>query len=200
MSPTESKAKEALQQVQYVMSKLGLMLHPDKTRLVDLRRGKEGFVFLGCTIRKKRSILRNPRLHFMHRWPSPRAMNHLRDRVREITGARKSGEDVKQLIARLNPVLRGWGNYFRTGTCARQFLKIDRYVYDRLVRWLLRRGGQRGWRRPIWTREQLWNMGLYQLRGTGRYTTNATPGRSSLSRVRENCMHGLKGEIRNGLA
>ena len=61
MSPTESKAKEALRQIQFVTNKLGLVLHPEKTRMVNLGRGKESFVFLGCTIRKKRSILRNPR-------------------------------------------------------------------------------------------------------------------------------------------
>ena len=199
MSRSEAQARESLRRIEQVMGRLGLKLHPDKTRLVDLRRGRQGFVFLGCTIRKKRSILRNPRGYYMHRWPSPKAMRHLRDRVREITGVRNSGEDVKQLIARLNPVLRGWGNYFRTGTCAREFLKADRFVYARLVRWLLRRGGQRKWRRSIWTSEQLWALGLYRLRGTVRYPAQATPGRSSLSRVRENRTHGLKGEIRNGL-
>jgi RNA-directed DNA polymerase len=193
MSTTESKAKEALRQIQFVMSKLGLVLHPEKTRTVNLRRGKGSFVFLGCTIRKKRSILRNPRCHFMHRWPSPKAMNRLRDRVREITNARSSGEDVKQIIAKLNPVLRGWGNYFRTGTCSREFLKMDRFVYSRLVRWLYRRGGQRATRRGLWSSEQFWGMGLYRLRGTVRYPAQATPGRSSLSRVRENRTHGLKG-------
>ena len=132
MAPTESKAKEALRQIQFVMSKLGLVLHPEKTRMVDLRRGKGSFVFLGCTIRKKRSILRNPRAYYMHRWPSPKATKRLRDRVREITGKRASGEDVKQIIAKLNPVLRGWGNYFRSGTTAREFLKMDSFVYERL--------------------------------------------------------------------
>ena len=107
MSPTESKAKEALRQIQFVMSKLGLVLHPEKTRMVNLRRGQGSFVFLGCTIRKKRSILRNPRAYYMHRWPSPKAMQRLRDRVRGITDKRASGADVKQIIAKLNPVLRG---------------------------------------------------------------------------------------------
>jgi hypothetical protein len=72
--------------------------------------------------------------------------------------------------------------------------------FGRLVRWLLRRGGQRKSRRPMWTEEQLLSMGLYRLRGTVRYPAQATPARSSLSRVRENRKHGLKGEIRNGLA
>jgi RNA-directed DNA polymerase len=161
--------------------------------MVDLRRGKEGVVFLGCTIRKKRSILRNPRAYYMHRWPSPKATKRLRDRVREITDKRASGADVKQIIAKLNPVLRGWGNYFRTGTSGRVFHKMDDYVYMRLLRWLTRRGGQRKTRNVRRLAEQFWAMGLYRLRGTVRYAAQAAPIRSSLSRVRENRTHGLKG-------
>src|SRR4029077_14454497 len=71
MCRTESTAKEALRRIGLVMNRLGLKLHPEKTRMVDLRRGKESFVFLGCTIRKKRSIQRNPRRYCMQRWPSP---------------------------------------------------------------------------------------------------------------------------------
>jgi RNA-directed DNA polymerase len=81
------------------MDRLGLKLHPTKTRMVDLRRGKESLVFLGCMIRKKRSIQRNPRWHFVQRWPSSKAMKKLRDRVRELTSKRQSGKDVKQIIA-----------------------------------------------------------------------------------------------------
>jgi group II intron reverse transcriptase/maturase len=195
MSPTESKAKEALRQIRFVMSKLGLALHAEKTRMVDLRWGKGSFGFLGCTIRKRRSILRNPRLYFMHRWPSPKAMKRLRNRIREITDRRSSGEDVKQVIAKLNPVLRGWGNYFRTGTCRREFHRMDDYVYARLRRWRYRRSGQRPGRHPMWTSDELFGMGLYKLRGTVRYAAQATPVRSSLSRVRENRTHGLKGDV-----
>ena len=193
LSSTEAKAKEALRQIEFVMSKLGLTLHPDKTRMVDLRRGKGSFVFLGCTIRKKRSILRNPRAYYMHRWPSPKARKRLRDRVREITDRRNSGKDVKQIIAELNPVLRGWGNYFRTGTCRREFHQMDDFVYRRLVRWLCRRGGQRESRSKLWTPKHFYGMGLYQLRGTVRYAAQAAPVRSSLSCVRENRTHSLKG-------
>ncbi len=134
----------------------------------------------------------------MHRWPSPKATKRLRDGVREITDKRSSGEDVKQIIAKLNTVLRGWGNYFRTGTASREFLKMDSFVYLRLTRWLYRPGGQRKTRQVYWTNEQFWAMGLYRLRGTIRYTAQATSVRSSLSRVRENRTHGLKGV--NGLA
>ncbi len=193
MCRTESAAREALRRIGLVMSRLGLTLHPAKTRLVDLRRGKEGFVFLGCTIRKKRSIQRNPRWHFMQRWPSPKATKKLRERVGEITSKRQSGKDVKQIIAELTPVLRGWGNYFRTGNADRKFNQMDSYVVMRLRRWQCRRGGQRATKRPLFTGQQLYGMGLHRLMGTVCYPTQATPRRSSLSRVPENGMHGLKG-------
>ena len=76
------------------------------------------------------------RAYYMHRWPSPKATKRRRDRVREITDKRASGADVKQIIAKLNPVLRGWGNYFRTGTSSREFHKMDSFVYMRLLRWM----------------------------------------------------------------
>ena len=200
MCRTESQAREALRRIGLVMDRLGLTLHPAKTRLVDLRRGKESFVFLGCTIRKKRSIQRNPRRYFTQRWPSPKATKKLRDRVREIINKRQSGQDVKQIIADLTPVLRGWGNYFRTGNADRQFNKMDYFVIRSLRRWQYRRGGQRATKRAPFTGDQLHGMGLHKLMGTVKYLAQATPRRSSLSRVPENGKHGLKGEIRNGLA
>jgi group II intron reverse transcriptase/maturase len=198
MSATEADAKEALCRIQFVMNKLGLTLHPEKTRMVNLRHGQGSFVFLGCTIRKKRSILRNPRGHYMHRWPSPKATQRLRDRVKELTDSRHSGEDIKQVLEGLTPVLRGWGQYFRTGTCDREFHKMDRFVYQSLRRWFYRRGGQRPTKRPPWTEDELHGMGLHRLRGTGRYAAQASSVRSSVSRVRENRTHGLKGETGTG--
>ena len=200
MCRTESQAREALRRIGLVMNRLGLTLHPEKTKLVDLRRGKESFVFLGCTIRKKRSIQRNPRAHYMQRWPSPKATKKLRDRVRELTGKRQSGKEVKQIVAELTPVLRGWGNYFRTGNADREFNKMDYFVVKSLRRWQYRRGGQRPTKREPFTGDQLHGMGLHKLMGTVKYPAQATSVRSSLSRVRENRTHGLKGVVRNGLA
>src|SRR4051812_24140927 len=71
--------------------------------------------------------------------------------------------------------------------------KTSSFVYERLVRWLHRRGGQRATRWVRWTAEQFHGMGLYRLRGTVRYPAQAASVRSSLSRVRENRTHGLKG-------
>jgi RNA-directed DNA polymerase len=177
MCRRESQAREALRRIDLVMKQMGLTLHPEKTRMVELSNGKGSFVFLGCSIRKKRSIQRNPRRRYMQRWPSPKATQQLRDRVREITEPRAAGKDLKAVIGELNPVLRGWGNYFRTGNAEREFNKMDSFVYRRLTRWLYRRGGQRPGRTIQWTSKDFWNMGLYKLQGTVRYPSQATPSK-----------------------
>jgi ubiquitin len=117
-----------------------------------------------------------------------------------LTSKRQSGKEVKQVIAELTPVIRGWGNYFRTGNADREFNKMDCFVVKRLRRWQYRRGGQRPTKRAPFTGDQLYGMGLHKLMGTVKYPAQATPRRSSLSRVPENGTHGLKGDIRNGLA
>ena len=195
MCRSASAAKEALGRAREILARLGLELHPDKTRLVDLRRGRESFVFLGCTFRKRRSIQRAPHLHFMQRWPSPRAMKRIRDRVHDLTDVRRTdARDVMEIIAALNPVLRGWGNYFRTGNADAKFNHVDGYVHERIVQWLGRRGGQRSrfWASK-WPHDRLHAMGLHRLRTRVRYPSQATEQRPSVSRVRENRTHGLKG-------
>ena len=202
---SESQCKEALRRVTIVMGRLGLEMHPEKTRMVSLARGKEGFTFLGWTVRKRRSIQRNPRWHFVQRWPSPKAMKRLRDRVHELTDVRgRQARDVEELIEKLNPVLRGWGNYFRTGNADREFNQLDDYVYGRVLRWQWRRGGQRTrFRFDRWPRQRLHEMGLHRLMGTVRYPQAATPRKhgqenSSVSCVPENGTHSLKGGAGNG--
>ncbi len=193
-----SQAKEAERHIKNILKSMGLRLNTQKTRLVNLERGKEGFIFLGCTVHKRRSIQRNPRLHFMQRWPSPKAMNHLRERIHQLTSVRHNRtKDVKEMIQSLNPVLRGWGNYFRTGNANRKFTEADNYVHSRIMRWQWRKGGQRSRIRfDQWPPDRLHRMGLHRLRGTVTYPTQAAPIRPSVSRVRENCMHGLKGGFR----
>jgi len=199
MCKKESQAKAAQRLIGQIMARLGLTLHPEKTRIANLARGEESFVFLGCMIRKRRSVQRKPWCHFVQRWPSPKAMRRIRERVHGLTDARRSGRELKDLIEDLNPVLRGWGNYFRTGNADRKFNQIDDYVHRQLCRWLWRRGGQRRkFRRDRWPRQRFHDMGLYRLRGTVCYPVPATPRRSSVSRVPEMGTHGLKGGTGNG--
>jgi len=191
---SEAHAREALWRIRLVLGRLGLTLHPEKTKLVDLRKGKEGFTFLGCAIRKRRSIQRVPWRHYMQRWPSPKAMKCVRARIHELTDYRTVASDLTEVIAALNPVLRGWGNYFRTGNAFREFHALDEYVYARLQRWHWRRGGQRARHRyDQWPRSRYYAMGLYRLRGTVCYPAHATPVRPSVSRMPEIGTSGLSG-------
>jgi RNA-directed DNA polymerase len=134
----------------------------------------------------------------MNRWPGPRAMKKLRERIHHLTRPGNGARDVKHVIASLNPVLRGWGNYFRTGTAHREFHAIDEYVRERVLHWLWRRGGQRRrFRAERWPHERLRSMGLHRLRGRVRYPAQAAPRRPSVSRVPEIGTHGLNGGLAN---
>jgi group II intron reverse transcriptase/maturase len=197
MCQRQSQAKEAHWRIEGMLKELGLELNAEKTRMVDLSRGKEGFVFLGCMVRKRRSIQRKPRCHFVQRWPSPKAMKKVRNRVRELTRVQGNpAKDIGEMIMRLNPVLRGWGNYFKTGNADLKFNQMDRYVRMRLLSWEWRRGGQRKrFSGKACPSERLYGMGLHRLQGKTAYPTQATSVRPSVSRVRENCMHGLKGGL-----
>src|SRR5262249_18534839 len=138
------QANEALRRLKIVFERLKLTLHPEKTRLVELGLGKEGFVFLGCYLRLIRSKFKERT--YLFRWPSPKAMTKIRDRIRELTDrrARAGMKDIREVIRDLNPVLRGWGNYFRTGNASEKFNAIDQYVTERLVRLLGKRRRPRG--------------------------------------------------------
>lgn len=174
---TKAQAEAALGRVREVLAGLRLTLHPTKTRLVELGPGKEGFEFLGCHLRVVRSHFKGR--NYLFRWPSPRAMKSVRSRVREMTGRRRCAgvKDIREVIAEINPVLRGWGNYFRTGNASAKFNAVDRYTRQRLLTLLRRRGGQRrarpggrAFRLDEWPHSRLVNEhGLYQLSGTIRY-------------------------------
>jgi group II intron reverse transcriptase/maturase len=173
---TREQAEEALRRVRELLDELRLELHPEKTRLVEMGLGKEGFVFLGCYFRVVRSHFRGK--CYVFRWPSPRAMNAVRDKIRELTSRRRWAgmRDLREVIAVLNPLLRGWGNYFRTGNASLKFNQLDRYVRRRLVRLLAIRGGKRrkGFRARDWPHTRLVDeLGLHKLLGTIRYPGGA---------------------------
>jgi group II intron reverse transcriptase/maturase len=175
MCRTGRDCEQAEARIKLILERLGLELHPEKTRRVELYDGKEGFDFLGCHLHKRFSgrlwEQKRKRLYFLHRWPSRRAMQSIRQRVRELTPRGRCHADLREVIADLNPVLRGWGNYFGTGNAARQFTSLDGFVVRRLRTLRLKRTGRN--LRPGdvggWTREYFENLGLHRLRGTIRY-------------------------------
>jgi group II intron reverse transcriptase/maturase len=179
---TRKECEQAEQRIRVILERLGLELHPEKTRRVDLYDGREGFDFLGCHLHKRMSgelwEKKGARVYFLHRWPSQRSMQRIRTRVKELTPRSRCGADIRDVIGDLNPVLRGWGNDFRTGNAAKRFNQLDDYVSDRLRALRVKRKGRhlkRGESRN-WTREYFWNLGLHRLRGTVRYPEPARCG------------------------
>jgi RNA-directed DNA polymerase len=171
---SEAEAGTARELAGEVLAGLGLELHPEKTRMVDLHEGREGFDFLGCHFRARvsgRLLERGVRRYYLQRWPSQRAMKRIRARIKALTGRGRVGLDIRDVIAAINPILRGWGNYFRTGNAAIKFVQIDRYVAWRLGRLMRKRYGRNlkpgQWEN--WTREWFEAHGLYRLSGTIRY-------------------------------
>ena len=171
---TRAQAEQALARVGQILAGLGLELHPDKTKVVDLTEGREGFGFLGCHVHARvsgRLLERGSRRYYLQRWPSQRGMKRVRQRVRALTGRSRCHTDIRAVIAALNPVLRGWGGYFRTGNAADKFTQLDRCVVGRLWGLLVGRYGRNlhAGRAEQWTREWFEGHGLYRLRGTVRY-------------------------------
>src|SRR6185369_8774237 len=113
------------------------------------------------------------RVYFLQRWPSARSMNRVRQRVKEMTGRSRNGvKDVRVLIRDLNPVLRGWGNYFRTGNAYEKFNQIDDYVCRRLRDFLRKRKGRnlRAGELEGWTHDFFFEgHGLHRLRTAVQY-------------------------------
>jgi group II intron reverse transcriptase/maturase len=146
MCRTKKDIERAEKRVKQVMTRLGLELHPEKTRTLDLSWGKEGFDFLGHHLRKRFSgpawMKTQTRLYFLHRHPSQRSMKRIRGRVKQLTHRRRCHEDPRDIITQLNPVLRGWGNYFRTGNAAKKFREVDSYLGRRLRKLRIHRKGR----------------------------------------------------------
>jgi RNA-directed DNA polymerase len=167
---TREQAEAALGLVEDVLGGLGLRLHPGKTRIVDLDQGREGFDFLGWHFRARMSgrLWEQKRIvrYYLHRWPSARAMNALRAKIKDRTGRNRVGvRDIRVIIAELNPILRGWGGYFRTGNSGGKFVQLDRYVAWRLKRLLIKKRGRnlRADQAQQWTSGWLHQQGLYRL-------------------------------------
>jgi RNA-directed DNA polymerase len=172
----QSQAQEARRRLEQVLAALRLRLHPTKTRLVELGLGRDGFDFLGCYLRIMRSHFKGKR--YLFRWPSSRAVKAVRARIRDLTDrTRRAGmRDIREVINDLNPVLRGWGNYFRTGNASWKFQQVDRYVRQRLVGLMARRGGwrQRLVRREDWPHSRfVADFELHRVLGSIRYPGGA---------------------------
>jgi group II intron reverse transcriptase/maturase len=167
---TKQQAEQARALVAATLSTLGLRLHPEKTGVVGLARGAEGFTFLGFEHRMRKSW--RTRYWYLQKWPSPRAMASIRGKIRDRTDRRYARLPLEWAVENVNHSVRGWGNYFRYGNSAEKFSQIDSYVNERLAILASAKHGLQG--RNWVTRfnyEWCTKLGVYRLTGTVKPTT-----------------------------
>lgn len=117
---TEQKAREAHARVKEILEgELALTVHPEKTKVTHVSREIE---FLGYLIRWQRSLYAIPR---------EKSVERFKEKVRNLT-RRSPRCRPQELIRRLNPVLRGWGNYYRKANVKRLFWRLDQWVLRRV--------------------------------------------------------------------
>ena len=132
---SRSQAEQALERLTDLLADLGLEPKAAKTRIVHLEEGGEGFDFLGFHHRLVRSRGRTGKkpVTFLARWPADKAMQHARDRIRELTRRSRLLLAPEWIVEDLNRFLRGWAAYFRFGNSAARFEKIRSYARMRLA-------------------------------------------------------------------
>src|SRR5574341_2510433 len=121
---SQAEAAAALQAVRQGLADLGLTLSEEKTRIVQVEEA--AFTFLGYTFYRT------------YRFPSDRAMRRLRARLRPVT-RRQQPRPLREIVADVNLILRGWGQYFRHGHCQTRFARLDAWVRMRLRSFLRKR-------------------------------------------------------------
>jgi RNA-directed DNA polymerase len=130
------KAEHALKLVRAVMERMELTLHPEKTKVVNLRDGREGFDFLGMRHQNRKGHGETGQYHSLYQYPSSKAMRKMRERVSAELGHRAAlQQDLREMVEKLNPKIRGWRNYYRTKTSRHWLAKIDWHILQRFTIW-----------------------------------------------------------------
>ena len=142
---TRKDAELAFEHLKRIMTKLKLTLNPQKTKIVDMN--KESFDFLGFRYQKFGKTKCGRKLPYM--MPSKKAMKKVKDAIRVITCRKSAYEGLEQKVEKLNPLIRGWRNYFQHGNSTRRFKQLDEYVWMRLWRRVYYRRKQKKYREQV---------------------------------------------------
>lgn len=153
-------AEPYLRDLKRLLKLLHLELSEEKTRVVQ---AEDGFDFLGVRLILK-PTRRDPNRRFCYGFPSPKAMKAVRKKIRDEIG-KDYQKTLDQKIQYLNPILRGWTNYYSWLNSGEHFHKIERYVLQRLNAWLRRKQNRvrRRFRKPH--AKTYFAAGLYRLSG-----------------------------------
>jgi RNA-directed DNA polymerase len=152
------EAEEALRKIEQWMAEAGLTLHPQKTRLVDMNQEKACFEFLGYRFYRTKAGK-------VGHLPRPKSVKKLRGRLKPMT-KRSNGHSLEALVARINPILRGWHGYFQHSP-AWALNEVDKWVRGRM-RGILRKrhkgtGRGKGEDHRKWPNRYFDALGLFSL-------------------------------------
>lgn len=147
---SRAEAQAALKFATNVLEKLGVVLHKEKTRIVHVRYG---FEFLGYKIKRGSRPLKLPaymiksgiRRGALYAYPRQKSIDHFKEQIRKRT-QRKAPLSTQELIAELNPVIRGWGNYYCKAHVRKLFNQLDRWIVRRLWSHRHKRWRNTGWK------------------------------------------------------
>jgi RNA-directed DNA polymerase len=146
-----AEARAAVEAAGRVLKQLGVELHPQKTRIVHVQ---EGFEFLGYKIKRGKKKLYLPeskirsqaRQGALYAYPKEKSIRRFMDRVRQRT-KRRLPLPTKELIEELNPLLRGWGEYYKRAHVRLLFNRLDRWILHRIWSHRFKRWRNAGWKR-----------------------------------------------------
>jgi group II intron reverse transcriptase/maturase len=144
-----AQARAAIAAAQRILTELGVQLHPRKTRIVHVRHG---FEFLGYKIKCGRQlslpadkIRSGARSGELYAFPREKSVQRFMDQVRQRT-QRRVPLNTEELIDWINPVLRGWGNYFKRAHVRKLFNRLDRWILRRIWSHRFKRWRCAGWK------------------------------------------------------
>jgi RNA-directed DNA polymerase len=137
---TREHAEGLREEVAAVLRPMGLRLSETKTTIVHI---DEGFDFLGFRIQRQRQQGSNKR--FVYTWPSKKALASVKAKMRTLTRG-GTNQPLAVLLRRINPVLRGWANYFRHGVSSVTFSYLDAFTWRRVICWLRHKHRRASWK------------------------------------------------------
>jgi group II intron reverse transcriptase/maturase len=144
-----AEARAALEAARRILSALGVQLNAQKTRIVHVRHG---FEFLGYKIKRGKQlrlpshkIRSGAQSGALYAYPKEKSVRRFMDRVRQLT-RRRVPLTTRELIEQLNPVLRGWGHYFKRAHVRLLFNRLDRWIVRRLWSHRLKHWRCAGWK------------------------------------------------------
>jgi group II intron reverse transcriptase/maturase len=147
---TRAEAQAALVAATRILGELGVVLHAKKTRIVHVRHG---FEFLGYKIRRGSQPLRlsshqirsNVRSGMLYAYPRQKSIQHFKDQVRKLT-CRRAPISTEVLIEQINPIIRGWGNYYCRAHVRKLFHQLDGWIVRRIWSHRFKRWRCAGWK------------------------------------------------------